>query len=172
MWWEPARNRHATGTPPCAIRSDHPDGRGGQDGRASAHRVQQRLQLGLDEHLLAVEKVDIRVRHLTVHQQQQARLETAVHTKHGEWQQSGPRCADNASHCGRHVKPCAECRRQQLWCMIGWECTPEVACACGMRSQPPAPLAVVEGPPEGHAPHAQDERAAGRDGCGAADVAP
>ncbi len=41
-----------------------------------------------------------------------------------------------------------------------------------MRPRPPAPLAVAVGPPEGHVPHAQDERAAGRDSCGAADVAP
>jgi hypothetical protein len=41
---------------------------------AGSHLVQQRFELGLDEHLFAVEEVHLRVCHLAVHQQQHARL--------------------------------------------------------------------------------------------------
>lgn len=53
------------------------------------HRVQQRLELGLNEHLLAVEKVDVGVGHLPVDQQQHAGLAAGA----GGWVAGAAGCA-------------------------------------------------------------------------------
>ena len=78
----PAAPRHRQQQPSCS---------------QGPHLVKQRLQLGLNKHLLPIEKVDIRVRHLAVHQQQHARL---VRMMRGEREQAGqvrvPRGADQA----------------------------------------------------------------------------